>query len=59
MTGLARRNATSPSRSSHALAALEQRGWVTRRSCPEDRRGSIASVTAHGVRVLEQTAPGT
>ena len=58
MTELARRTATSPSRLSHAVAALEQRGWVARRPCPEDRRGLIASLTADGVRVLEQTAPG-
>jgi DNA-binding MarR family transcriptional regulator len=58
MTELARRTATSPSRLSHAVAALEQRGWVARRPCPQDRRGLIASLTDEGVRVLEQTAPG-
>ena len=58
MTELARRTATSPSRLSHAVAALEQRGWVARRRCPDDGRGLLASLTADGVRVLEQTAPG-
>ena len=58
MTELARRTATSPSRLSHAVAALEQRGWVARRACPSDRRGLIASLTGDGLRVLEQTAPG-
>ena len=58
MTELARRTATSPSRLSHAVAALEQRGWVARRPCPQDRRGLIASLTDDGVRVLELTAPG-
>jgi len=58
MTELARSTATSPSRLSHAVAALEQRGWVARRPCPRDRRGLIASLTADGVQVLEQTAPG-
>jgi DNA-binding MarR family transcriptional regulator len=58
MTELAHRTATSPSRLSHAVAALEQRGWVARRACPEDRRGLIASLTDDGVRVLERTAPG-
>ena len=58
MTELARRTATSPSRLSHAVAALEHRGWVARRACSEDRRGLIASLTDDGMRVLEQTAPG-
>ena len=58
MTELARSTATSPSRLSHAVAALEQRGWVARRACPEDRRGLIASLTDDGARVLERTAPG-
>lgn len=58
MAELARRTATSQSRLSHAVAALEQRGWVSRRVCPEDRRGLITSLTDEGLRVLEQTAPG-
>jgi DNA-binding MarR family transcriptional regulator len=58
MSELARSTATSPSRLSHAVAALEQRGWVARRPCPQDRRGQIAALTAAGRRVLEQTAPG-
>ena len=58
MTELARRTATSPSRLSHTVASLEQRGWVSRRPCPEDRRGLVAALTDEGLRVLEQTAPG-
>jgi DNA-binding MarR family transcriptional regulator len=58
MSELARSTATSPSRLSHAVAALEQRGWVARRPCPQDRRGQIAALTAAGRQVLEQTAPG-
>ena len=58
MTELARSTATTASGLSHAVGALEQRGWVDRRPCSQDRRGLIASLTADGVRVLEQTAPG-
>ena len=58
MSELARSTATSASRLSHAVAALEQRGWVARRPCPQDRRGQIATLTAAGREVLEQTAPG-
>lgn len=58
MSELARSTATSPSRLSHAVAALEQRGWVARRPCPQDRRGQIAALTPAGREVLERTAPG-
>ena len=39
-------------------AALEERGWVTRSSCPTDRRGQVASLTDAGRGELERTAPG-
>ncbi len=58
MSELARSTATSPSRLSHAVAALEQRGWLARRPCPQDRRGQIATLTAAGREVLGKTAPG-
>ena len=58
MSELARRTATSTSRLSHAVAALEERGWVVRSSCPIDRRGQLAELTADGRRMLERTAPG-
>ncbi|QGQ18963.1 MarR family transcriptional regulator [Cellulomonas sp. JZ18] len=58
MTELARETATSQSRLSHAVSALEQRGWVARRPCPQDRRGQVAALTDAGRRLLEQTAPG-
>lgn len=48
----------SPSRLAHAVAALEKRGWVIRRSCPEDRRGQIAQLTPEGRQALEAAAPG-
>ncbi|WP_150307509.1 MarR family winged helix-turn-helix transcriptional regulator [Planctomonas psychrotolerans] len=58
MAELARQSATSQSRLSHVVAALEQRGWVTRSPSPSDGRGLIAALTEEGVRVLERTAPG-
>ena len=58
MSELARVTATSQSRLSHAVAALEQRGWVQRRPCPDDRRGHVATLTGAGAEVLVDTAPG-
>jgi DNA-binding MarR family transcriptional regulator len=58
MTQLARASAYSKSRLSHAVARLEERGWVLRRECPTDRRGQIAQLTGEGFAALEATAPG-
>ena len=58
MSELARVTATSQSRLSHSVAALEQRGWVQRRPCPHDGRGQVATLTDAGVQVLVDTAPG-
>ena len=58
MSELARVTATSQSRLSHSVSALEQRGWVQRRPCPQDRRGQLASLTDAGVQVLVETSPG-
>ena len=58
MSELARVTSTSTSRLSHAVAALEERGWVVRTSCDTDRRGQLAELTADGRRELERTAPG-
>ena len=58
MSELARVTATSQSRLSHAVSALEQRGWVQRRPCPQDGRGQVATLTDAGVSVLVDTAPG-
>ena len=57
MGELARLTATSPSRLSHAIAALEQRGWVTREHCPNDRRSQFAVLTDEGQALLERIAP--
>lgn len=58
MGELARLTATSPSRLSHAVAAMEERGWVSRRPCPTDRRIQYACLTEDGVALLERIAPG-
>lgn len=58
MSDLARLTSTSASRLSHAVAALEARGWVRRTPCEDDRRGQNAQLTAEGVAALEATAPG-
>jgi DNA-binding MarR family transcriptional regulator len=43
---------------SHAVARLEERGWVERRDCPTDRRGQLAALTDSGFAALEAAAPG-
>jgi len=58
MTELARLTGTTTTRLSHAVANLEQRGWVRRHACPTDRRGQIAHLTDAGRTVLETAAPG-
>jgi DNA-binding MarR family transcriptional regulator len=58
MSELARRSFSSPSRLSHAVARMEQLGWIRRESCPSDRRGSFAVLTDEGFRVIEAAAPG-
>jgi len=58
MTQLAEASTSSKSRLSHAVARLEQRGWVRRTNCPTDRRGQIAELTEDGYAALSQAAPG-
>lgn len=58
MGELARLTSTSPSRLTHAVAVLEERGWVTKRSCPSDRRSQYAVLTDEGRALLERIAPG-
>lgn len=49
---------SSPSRISHAIARLEEAGWVARRPAPADGRGQIASLTEAGYATLAAAAPG-
>ncbi len=58
MSELADATESSRSRLSHAVARLEEAGWVQRRTCETDRRGSYAVLTEHGFAVLEAAAPG-
>ncbi|WP_285576967.1 MarR family winged helix-turn-helix transcriptional regulator [Actinoallomurus iriomotensis] len=58
MTELADATRMSASRLSHAIARLEERGWVRRENCPTDRRGQIAVLTDDGFAALEAAAPG-
>lgn len=58
MTQLAEATSASKSRVSHAVARLEERGWVRRVNCPTDRRGQIAELTDEGYAVLAAAAPG-
>jgi DNA-binding MarR family transcriptional regulator len=58
MSDLARRTRSSRSRLSHAVARLEERGWVNRRDCPTDKRGQIAALTDDGYAALTMAAPG-
>jgi DNA-binding MarR family transcriptional regulator len=58
MSQLAEASTSSKSRLSHAVARLEERGWVERLDCPTDRRGQVAQLTAAGFAALEAAAPG-
>jgi len=58
MSQLAEASTFSKSRLSHAVARLEERGWVRRTSCPTDRRGQVAELTDQGFSALAAAAPG-
>jgi DNA-binding MarR family transcriptional regulator len=58
MSELAERCRSSRSRLSHAVARLEENGWVRRDGCPTDKRGSFATLTAEGFAAVEAAAPG-
>jgi DNA-binding MarR family transcriptional regulator len=58
MSQLAEASTSSKSRLSHAVARLEERGWVERLDCPTDRRGQVACLTDAGFAALEAAAPG-
>ncbi len=57
MSELADAADSSRSRLSHAVARLEELGWVVRESCPSDRRGAFARLTDEGLRALAEAAP--
>lgn len=57
MSELAAMCRSSRSRLSHAVSRLEEAGWVRRRACESDKRGSFADLTDEGFAVLEKAAP--
>jgi DNA-binding MarR family transcriptional regulator len=58
MSTLAENSISSRSRVSHAVARLEEMGWVRREECASDRRGQLAVLTDEGYAVLAAAAPG-
>jgi DNA-binding MarR family transcriptional regulator len=58
MSQLAEATSASKSRASHAVARLEERGWVRRVDCPTDRRGQVAELTQEGFAALAEAAKG-
>ncbi|MBO4209313.1 MarR family winged helix-turn-helix transcriptional regulator [Micromonospora echinofusca] len=57
MGELASRLIFSPSRLTYQISSMQRRGLVSRESCPEDRRGSEAVLTAAGLLALHEAAP--
>jgi DNA-binding MarR family transcriptional regulator len=57
MSQLAEASTSSKSRLSHAVARLEERGWVERLDCETDRRGQFARLTDVGFAALAAAAP--
>ena len=57
MSHLASTSLSSRSRISHAVARLEESGWVRRRPCADDRRGALAELTDEGLAALRSAAP--
>lgn len=58
MSELAQITTSSASRLSHAVARLEEKGWVRRERHPTDRRGALAVLTDAGWDALVAAAPG-
>lgn len=58
LTELAHATMMSQSRASHAVTALQERGWVTRVPCPTDKRVQFVHLEDTGFGVLEAHAPG-
>lgn len=55
---LADRSHASPSRLSHVVSRLEERGWVERRPCPWNARATNAVLTDLGWATVVAAAPG-
>ncbi|MGW4490141.1 MarR family winged helix-turn-helix transcriptional regulator [Amycolatopsis sp. NPDC004368] len=57
MSELASLSNGSLSRLSHVVSRLEQRGWVTRATCPTNRRVTEVTLTDAGYTVVVDAAP--
>jgi DNA-binding MarR family transcriptional regulator len=57
MSALADRSQSSRSRLSHAVARLEENGWIRRETCADDKRGQLARLTDEGFAALAAAAP--
>lgn len=57
LTELATAMQWSPSRLSHHVSRMEQRGLVTRADCPEDARGAFVVLTGKGFAAIRSAAP--
>ena len=57
MGELAGRLVFSPSRLTYQISTMVKRGLVERQSCPDDRRGQEAVLTAAGLTALREAAP--
>lgn len=58
MSDLAAVTNSSPSRISHAVNRLEDKGWVKRVMAKDDKRSTIAKLTSKGQKALVAAAPG-
>jgi DNA-binding MarR family transcriptional regulator len=58
MSELAARSSSSPSRLSHTISRLENRGFVRRTRAAEDGRGQVAQLTDEGMAAMVEMAPG-
>lgn len=48
---------SSLSRLSHVATRLEERGTIVRRTCPDDRRANVATLTEAGYAIVSAAAP--
>ncbi|MBM7784925.1 MarR family winged helix-turn-helix transcriptional regulator [Tenggerimyces flavus] len=58
MSELAEILGSSRSRTSHAVARLEEWGWIERVADPSDGRGQVAQLTPKGYAAVDAAAPG-
>ncbi|MGH8995619.1 MAG: MarR family winged helix-turn-helix transcriptional regulator, partial [Acidimicrobiales bacterium] len=57
MSELAAQTTLSPSGLTRSVDRLEDTGLVVRETCPEDRRGAFAALTAEGMSVMNRVVP--